>query len=314
MSETEAATIDPAAVPAAIETTTETPSATETVETTPAAPSRPAGYDPIDPKTATPEQTQERINYIYSQLKPTQRENREMRNLLAEQSKVIDQLSQNQQAVVTHLTQKSFADGKEQLKIAMQEAWKKQDNASYIDAQNKLMDLQVDERLQDKLNRQQPQQQTNGHIPRDAAEIARGAVQAGELNADEYRTTESWQSERDESGNIVRPWAFSTDPSYTAALFETRSVMANPRFANLPYAEKLAEVDRRMGVQKKTSSQSVMGGNLTKPAKSGKVELSPQERDIALRTKYAGKGKSEADHLEAYRKQVEKFKSTRRTA
>lgn len=299
---------------ATIETTTEATPAEEAVETTPAAPSRPAGYDPIDPKTATPEQTQERINYIYSQLKPTQRENREMRNLLAEQSKVIDQLSRNQQEVVTHLTQRGFAENKEQLKIAMQDAWKKQDNAGYIDAQNRLMDLQVEERLQERLNRQQPQQpqqQTNGHIPRDAAEIANRAVQSGELNDNEYRTTESWQSEKDDSGNLIRPWAFSTDPTYQAALFETRSVMANPRFNNLSYEQKLAEVDKRMGVQKRTSSQSVLGGNLTKTTKTAKIELSSKQRDIALRTQYAGKGKSEADHLDAYRKQVEKFQQRR---
>ncbi len=306
----EVTSIDPAVVPAAIENVA-------AADITPApspTPDRPAGYAPVDVKTASPEQIQERIDYLYRQVKPKERENREMRQLLADQSRVIDELSRSQQQVVTHLTQRGFAENKEQLKVAMQEAWKKQDNAGYIEAQNKLMDLQVEERLQEKLQRQQPQQQTNGHIPRDAAEIARGAVESGELNDNEYRTTESWQSEKDDSGNLIRPWAFSSDSSYQAALFETRSVMANPRFSNLSYEQKLAEVDRRMGVQKRSSSQSVLGGSLTKPVKNVKVELSPKQREIALRTQYAGKGKSEAEHLEKYRKQIETLKSTRRTS
>lgn len=273
---------------------------------------KPAGYDPIDPKTATPEQTQERINYLYRQLKPTQRENREMKQLLADQSRVITELSEGQRAVVNHLTERSFVDSETELTKAMNDAWKKGDEHAYIEAQNKLLDVKVQKRTLEMQPKQQPQQ-NNGQIPRNGLEIANRAVAEGALSQDEYRTTESWQNERDETGNQLRPWAFDSSPNYQNALFETRAVMSNPRYENWSYQQKLAEVDRRMGVQKRTASQSVMGGALTKPGKSTKVELSPKQREIALKTQYAGKGKSEAEHLEVYRKQVEKFNQRRAT-
>lgn len=271
---------------------------------------KPAGYAPVDPVTASPEQVKERLDYLYGQVKHSDREKREMRNILSEQSRIINELSAGQQAVVGHLTQKSFTEGKQQLQTAMQDAWQKQDNRAYIEAQNKLMDLQVEERLaakQQPVQQQQPQQR----LPQSAAEIANGAVQRGEINQDEYRATETWQNERDGNGNLIRPWAFGSDPTHLSALYEARSVLANPRLAGLSYEQKLQEIDRRMGVQKKTSSQSVIGGSLTKPGKSGKLQLTEQQRTIALKTNYAGKGKSEADHLEKYRQQVEKYSQRR---
>lgn len=285
----------------------------KTAETAPATqtPAKPAGYHPIDFKTASPEQIQERFDYVYGQVKHTERDKREMRQILQQQSEIIEQLSQGQQQVVQHLTQQSFTEGKDQLKAAMNEAWKKGDNAGYIEAQNKLMDLQVEERVAAKMQPQQPQKKTNGQVPGSAIEIANRAVDSGELSQDDYRITESWQSERDGMGNLVRPWAYADNPNHQAALFETRSVLANPRFTNLTYEQKLAEVDKRMGIQKPTTGQNVMGGRLTKPAKTTKIELSPKQREIALKTQYAGKGKSEAEHLEKYRLQVEKFQQKR---
>ncbi len=308
MTETETNTIDASVVPAAIETTetpeveTATEQSTERTEST-----KPAGYEPIDPATATPEQTKSRLDYLYSQVKNSDREKREMRNILSEQSRIINELSEGQKAVVGHLTQKSFTEGKQKLQQHMQDAWKAQDNKSYIEAQNRLMDLQVEERLAAKTQPQQEQRQQ----PNNAAEIANRAVQTGELSTEEYRATESWQNERDDTGNLVRPWAFGNDPAHQAALFEARAVLASPRFSNLTYEQKLQEIDKRMGTQKRTVSQSVIGGSLTKPAKSAKLELSPKQREIALKTQYAGKGKSEAEHLDKYRQQIEKFKSRR---
>lgn len=290
------------------ETTESTPAVEPNEPAPPAAPkTEPAGYKPIDPKTATPEETQERLDYLYKQIKPTQRENREMRQLLADQSKVIDDLSRNQQAVVTHLTERSFADSEQQLKDQMAAAWQKGDNRAYIDAQANLNRLYTQQEIAKQTPAQQLQQQPQY---RNAAELANGAAQAGELSQDEYRTTESWQGERSDAGQLLRPWAYSNDPSYEAALFETRSVMANPRFQDYTYEQKLQEVDRRMGTPKRTTSQQVMGGSLTKAAKNTKIELTPKQREIALKTQYAGKGKSEAEHLEKYRAQVAKYKKS----
>ena len=319
MSETEATTIDASVVPPAIETTeaSETPStetSSESTVTQPSAPAndRPAGYSPVDVRTASPEQVQQRLDYLYGQIKPTQRENKEMRQLLEQQSKVIDELSKTTQGVVTHLTERSFADSEALLTRQMQEAWQRQDNKAYIEAQNKLMDLRVEQRVLAKTQVQQPQK-TNAQ-PNSAVQIAERAMQNGEINHDDYRITEQWQGEKDESGNLLRPWAFEGDPNYQAALFEGRSVLANPRFAHLTYQQKLEEIDRRMGTQKRTVQPNVMGGNLTKPAKSVKITLSPKQREIALKTQYAGKGKPEAEHLEKYRQQIEKYDASKRRA
>lgn len=270
---------------------------------------RPAGYAPVDPATASPEQVKERLDYLYGQVKHTGRENREMQNLLRDQSRIINELSEGQRAVVNHLTEKSFVDNEEHLTRQMQEAWQRQDNKAYIDAQNKLLDMRIQQRVQ--ANQPQVRQQQNNQMPANAAEIANRAVQTGEINHDEYRATESWQNEKNDNGDLVRPWAYASDPAYQAALLESRSVLSNPRFANLSYQQKLEEIDRRMGVQKRTVSQNVIGGSLTKPGKGAKLQLSDQQRKIAIKTQYAGKGKSEADHLEKYRQQIDKIQNRR---
>lgn len=306
MSEEQAAEVTEIEAPAA-ETTESTPAAEPSNPEPAPEKAEPAGYKPIDPKTATPEETQQRLDYLYKQIKPTQRENREMRQLLSDQSKVIDELSKNQQAVVTHLTERSFADSEQQLKDQMATAWQKGDNRAYIDAQASLNKLYTQQEIAKQTP--QPQQQAQPQY-RNAAELANGAMQAGELSHDEYRTTESWQGERNDTGGLLRPWAYSNDPMYEAALFETRSVMANPRFQDYTYEQKLQEVDRRMGTPKRSTSQQVMGGSLTKAKKSATIELSPKQREIALKTQYAGKGKSEAEHLEKYRAQVAKYKKS----
>lgn len=306
MSETEQvasteSTPDGATIAAALPDKVETTEATTTE-------SKPAGYEPIDPKTATPEQTQARIDYIYRQLKPTQRENKEMRQLLADQSRIITELSEGQRVVVNHLTEKSYNDSETQLKQQMQDAWKKSDNVAYIDAQTRLNEIYAQRAVAKIQQPQQPQQQNNSYNPQSATNGAQESV----ISPEDYRTTESWQNERDDTGNAIRPWAFGTHPNHRAALRETAAVFENPAYENLDYAAKLAEVDKRMGVKKSTNSQQVLGGNLTKPGKKTTIELSPKQREIALRTSYAGKGKSEAEHLAAYRKQVEKIDSQRR--
>lgn len=264
-------------------------------------------YNAIDVKTATPEQIEARYNYLFRQVKHSERDKREMQNILRQQSEIISRLEQGQNAVIGHLTQKSFVDGKEQAKKDMQDAWKRQDNEAYIEAQNRLMDIQVEERIAQRETKSQPQQQAQTKSPQSATDVAYNATQTGELSQEDYRVTEAWQNEKDDMGNVVRPWAFATDPTHQAALFEARSVMANPRYEAWTYQQKLEEIDRRMGTAKRTASRAVVGGGLTKGTKSTKIELTPKQREIALKTHYAGKGKSEADHLDAYRKQIEKF-------
>ena len=96
-----------------------------------------------------------------------------------------------------------------------------------------------------------------------------------------------------------------------AGLMETKAVLSSPLYANKSIAEKMAEVDRRMGVQKPQAKQGVLGGGLTGQRKTSKLTLSPEAQKIALKTKFAGAGKTDAEHLEAYRKQIESSKGAK---
>lgn len=291
------------AIPAAVETT-------PTPEAQPNGHDRPAGYEPIDPKTATPEETQERINYLYGQVKHSEREKREMKQILAEQSRLIGELSQGQQAVVTHLQEKTFTDTEATLRAQMKAAWEKGDNDAYFSLQDKLDDIRIEKKLATKAQPQQQAQQPQQ--PRNAVQYAQQAQDTGELSPAEFAATNAWQNERDASGNLVRPWAFGNDPNHEGALREAAAVFNNPRYSNLTYEQKLDEVDKRMGVAKRSGGQTVMGANLTSPAKQTKLTLTPKQQEIAIKTKYAGAGKTDAEHLEAYRKQIANVKQTRR--
>lgn len=284
-----------------VESTVETtaPASTETT-------GRPAGYEPVDPQNSTPEQVQERINYLYSQVKNSDREKREMRNILAEQSKLLTELSTSQNAVVNHLQDKSITETESSLRSQMKSAWEKGDNDTYFALQDKLDDLRIEKKMAAKNKPATVQQQ-----PQNASQYAQQAQGTGELSETEYRITETWQNETDDSGNLIRPWAFGNDPNHRAALVEAQAVFNNPRYANMSYEKKLEEVDKRMGTAKRSVSQAVMGGNLTTPTKTSKLTLTPKQQEIAIKTKYAGAGKTEAEHLEAYRKQVQSISQRR---
>lgn len=271
-------------------------------------PSRPAGYEPIDENTASPEQVRDRLNYLYRQVKGDQREKGEMRRVLSEQSRIINDLTSGVNSVVTHLQDRSLSDNETQLNNLMQQAFERGDNKAYIDTQNQLLELKVQKRLAAEKRTQAPTaSQQQPATQQNAGQVAQNAMEGGELSQAEYRATDAWQSEKDHAGKLLRPWAYNTDPNYKGALEEARAVFNNPRFEHLPYEQKLAEIDRRMGMAKRTTSQTVMGGSLTNGRKLGKVTLTPKQQEIAIRTKYAGpKAKSDADHLDAYRKQIER--------
>lgn len=275
------------------------------------------GYDPVDVATASPEQVQERINYLYRQVKDKDKRERDVNKILSEQARVIDELAKNQNAVVNHIQTKTLDDNEEALTAVMNHAFEKGDHKGYLEMQRKLIKLGVDKELLK--NRPQPQvqnqppQQTNGRY-NSASQIANDAVSEGYLSQDEARLTEAWQNERDETGNFVRPWARTSDmnnpdPAFAAALRETQGVFSNPRFANLSYEEKLTEVDRRMGVAKRVASQSVSAGGLTGRGKNTKITLSADIEKMVRQTKWGGsKYKTDDDRLDAYRKQLATFR------
>lgn len=293
-----------------ISTTTESVVADQTTEATQEqAPDegKPAGYDPVDPNTATPEQVQERINYLYRQVKDDKRTLNEYRRIAQQQSQQLAELTNGMGTVVNHLQDKNFADNEAQLAALRQQAWEKGDSKAYDEINDKLIEIKLNKKLT-ATQRQvvQPQQQQPAQY-NNAAEIAQRGVQDGELDPNDARLIAAWQDERDENGNQLRPWSYSNSPLHMQAAAEAAAVWRNPKFTTTE--QRIAEIDRRMGVAKRTVSPTVMGANLTNRGKSNKVTLTPKQQEIALRM--GGSKKTDAEKLDWYRKQVESVKSTK---
>lgn len=273
---------------------------------------KPAGYEPVNVAEATPEQIQERLDYLYRQAKQTKRMEKEMGKLekiAAEQSKLIEELSSGMNTVVGHLQTKEVNESEAQIKRQMADALNNGDTNAYVEAQAKLMEVQTRKFSTPTAKTESAKQAYAGERinPREAVDYS---VNEGDLTPQDAGYIKSWMDEKDERGRGLRPWVSQGDPDYIAAVKETESVFTNPRFANLTIDQKLAEVDRRMGLTKPSTGQTVMGGSLTTRAKTSKVTLSPKQQEIAVKTRYGGsKAKSDAEHIEAYRKQIERVQA-----
>lgn len=273
---------------------------------------KPAGYNPVDPKTASPDEIQERLDYLYRQVKTNSREQNEWKSLAKEQSKLIADLQSGVGMVVNHLKTEKFAETEANLTRQIKDAFEGGDVAAMMEAQSKLTDLKVKQAVA-----QTPKQEVRQNLgvpAQNAQQLAREAQEAGEMSPQDAQYMTAWAAETDERGNPLRPWSNNPDPEnpdpdfIKAAIVADQILKKNP---NMPINQVLAEVDKKMGVSK-SSGQTVMGGNLTRPQKSSKVSLTPQQERIAVKTKFGGpKAKSEADHIEAYRKQIETVRSAK---
>lgn len=268
---------------------------------------KPAGFDPIDVKTATPEQIEARINRLYGNMKNYEATARKVPDLeqanqiLAEQLRV---LNETQNKVINHLQISDFQDAEQQLKTQREAAWAAGNSKTYDEINDKLRDLSVKRALSEMQAQQKPQQVIQQQ-PRgvNGEDIITRAVQQGAVTSDEANIYRSWMNEQDDIGSLKRPWVNQGDPRNAAALAEGRAVFNNPAYSSLSFGQKLQEIDRRMGVKMQTQGQNVLGsGNLTRPTKNNNVKVTDYEAKIAVKTKFGGsKAKSDADHVEAWR-------------
>lgn len=287
------------------------------VTTEPAkADEKPAGYHPVDPATDSPEKIQERLDYLYKQVKPSQREVKELRTLVADQSKLIDELHSGMYAVVDHLkteaTTKSEGKLREDMKVALENG----DTTAYIELNEKLTELKIEKNKPKATTPKKTETQKQAYAG--AKQVSDDAFDSGELSAEDNRYVESYIGEKDDNGRLLRPWTVNKsndpdkpDPEFMEGLAEAHAVFTNKRYANWTMAQKMAELDKRMGVEPPKGGQSVMGGNFTSRPKGNKITLSQKQQEIAVRTKYgSSKGaKSDSEYMEAYRKQIEKVKT-----
>lgn len=276
--------------------------------------SKPAGYDPVDLSDLPEEKQQaleQRFKYLYGQVKTNDRTLKEYRTVAQQQAAQIEDLMNGVGQVVDHLQNKSTAETESNIRQQLREAISTGDVESQINLTEKLTEIKAKKISDGSKPKPQAQQQQRGP---NYAEIARDEMESGEITQDDLKYVEMWQEETDARGQTLRPWAFHDSPFYRNGLRETEAVFTNPKYSQMTVEQKLAEIDRRMGVSKQSPSQGVMGGNLTTRQKTNKVALSPKQQEIAVRTKFGGpKAKSDAEHLEAYRKQIEKVQSGKRS-
>jgi len=274
---------------------------------------KPAGYYPVEIEDPAIKQ---RFDYVYGQVKKNERDKNEYKKIAAEQSRIIAQLQQDQGAIVNHLQTQTYTNVESQLKAQLQTAYETGDTNALVAIQDKLLDIKAQKLV---APRQQQQTQSQQALQQNysMSQVADDAFSDGEISFEESQRVNAWAGETNERGEPLRPWISNStgdlndpDPDYVKAWTVANQVFNKPQYANLSFDQKLAEVDKRMGVTKSTGKQTVMGGGFTGKPRSARITLSPEAEKLAIKTRFGGpKAKTDADHIDAYRKQIEKVQS-----
>jgi hypothetical protein len=278
---------------------------------------KPAGYHPVD-LNGVPEEyrkpIEERFGYFMSQIRENKRTLNEYRGVAQSQAEKIEELMSGVGQVVDHLQTKSLDEAEALVKQQMRTAHEAGDTDSFITANERLAEIKAKKIAQQQRPKAETQPKPKAKGYHSASEMADDAIADGEINTEEGRAIAAWQGERDAAGNSLRPWAKTrnpenptADPLYRRALIEAAAVFdeASP-WASKTTSDRLAEVDRRMGLTRNTGTQTVMGGQLTNARKPQKLTLSSDAQKLALKI---GKGKNDTEKLDWYRKQLEKTNS-----
>lgn len=282
----------------------------QTQETTQEQPStKPAGFDPVDFKTASPEEIEARVGRLYGNVKRTEKENRELKQAVEILTQQLGSVVDGQNKIVQHIQQDDYQTTEAQLRQQKRDAWQKGDLEAYETATEKLLDVKAKKYAETRQQSAQKPQENNGlqsNRAISATEALEMSVAAGETKPEEAPILRAYFGETDENGNLKRPWVNVSDIRNTQAARVSSVVFdpEHPTFGNWNLKQKLAEVDRQMGVRSsmQTGSNVLPAGNLTRGAKTNTVKLTALEDQIAVRTKFGGsKAKTDEDHREAYR-------------
>lgn len=281
---------------------------------------KPAGYYPVEIEDPAIKQ---RFDYVYGQVKKNERDKNEYKRIAAQQSAIIAQLQQDQGAIVNHLQTQTYTNVESQLNDQFKAAYETGDTNALVDIQRKLIKLEAQKLVQPQ--RQPAQQQQFQEQPVNYTnfnQISNEAVADGDITLQEQQQVNAWAGETNERGEQLRPWLINStgdpndpDPDYVKAWTVANQVWSKPQYAHLTFDQKLAEVDKRMGVSKSTAKQSVMGGGLQGKPRSARISLSPEAERIALKTRFGekpgGPKKTDEQILDAYRKQMDTVKSSK---
>lgn len=293
-----------------VENTQPAPSETQEVsrettqETTEDQESKPSGFDRVE---FTPEQKQ-RVDRIYGNMKRYENDSKEQRALNERLVQTLTDLQQSQHQIVNHLQVSDFQEAEGRLSSERDAAWGRGDINAYNTANDKLNEIKVQKLLSDREKRTQPRQQPVPQKPSgvNGDRIVNDGLERSTVTNVEANIAKSWMVETDPSGNLKRPWTNESDPRNYAAALEGQAVFNSPQWADKPIADKLREIDRRMGTQNVQAGQNVLpAGHLTRPSQNNNIKLSPEIEKIAIKTKFGGpKAKSDQDHIDAWKKAV----------
>lgn len=307
-----------------VEQTTESQNDSQEVQTQETEPSqapqeRTPGYNQIDFKTASPEEVEKRFNRLYGQVKSNQRTLSEYQSIAQQQSQLISDLQSGVGMVANHLQTTAFKDSEERANAKFAAAMESGDVKAITAANNELAEIKARQMAAEQLKQQLPkqtQQQPREQVKsyNNAREVSSDALAEGDISPQEKEVLDAWSGETTDSGSTIRPWITNStgdpndpDPDYVKAWVVANKVFANQ---NLNFNQKLAEIDRQMGVSKSQGGQTVLAGKFTNKSKTSKITLSPEIERVAVRNKFGGpKAKTDAEHIQAYREQMQKVQS-----
>lgn len=276
---------------------------------------KPEGWDRIDFTNATPEQIEKRFSRLYGQTKTLQRDIGQYKSIAQQQFDLINELQQGHHQIVSHIQNDDFSRAENQIKTQRDEAFQRGDMQGFNAANDRLIQINTQRAVADLQKQNQPKQNTQPQQNEAYIQVndVNDAVSKGVISHADASVYDSWSNQTDTYGEPLRPWVNKSDPRFQVAELEGQAVFNNPAFRNKSMAEKLSEVDRRMGINSRQPSQAVLGSgaNLTRGKQQSNIKLSPFAEKLAVKTKFAGPGKSEAEHLEAYRQQIFKTRGSK---
>lgn len=92
---------------------------------------------------------------------------------------------------------------------------------------------------------------------------------------------EQWASERDDDGNLKRPWTEDGHPKQRKAAALTNALLVDPDWNSRPLPEILAEVERQMSPASRPAASVLAPGSAKPPAGDKLPRLSAAEQNTA---------------------------------
>lgn len=233
-----------------------------------------------------PEELQPRFNRLYRQVK----ESKSVTDQLVEDNrKLIEKIDKLQQSHDASKVEDTLSVLNQQLEEAVDLG----DTDAVKDLTNKIAEQKI---------------ALNGATPApDRTEPESGDQQQSgprklDLTPEQEMTIQKWAFERDDQGNMLRPWSIPGDPGYDEFLKEAQVAAQETDDVE----EALEILDSRFKAKRrKPTAASVLSGNTSqRPAGGNSVELSAEQRKVAVRmfgSSSAMKLK-DSDAIEMYRK------------